>query len=124
MSYQIDASDTQPERRQTLRRQVDAPYTWLRLRRAGKRRFSLTVHVYDISTHGMRFELDEPLPTGEEVEVELTLPGAARQALRARGRVIRFHDLDEVGPMRMALVFTEMPTAADRQALDAYLDAA
>ncbi len=97
------------DRRRHERTSLPAAYTRVLVRRPGRSRFSLAGHAYDISAGGIRFELDKPLPVGEEVDVKLKLPGVDTP-LRAHGTVIRFHDPDEVGPVRMGLKFNRVIT--------------
>jgi c-di-GMP-binding flagellar brake protein YcgR len=80
-------------------------------------------HIYDISMGGIRFELDDAMDAGTPVEVEMHLPTGNVEAkpIHAHGKVVRFHDPDEVGPIRMGLAFTGLPTAADRRALAGFL---
>jgi c-di-GMP-binding flagellar brake protein YcgR len=95
----------------------------IQVRRAGRQRFSLTGHAYDISAGGVRFELDRPLPFGEHVEVRINLPGADQQQIAAQGVVVRYHDDQENrGPVRMALSFTDWVDPTDKQTLDHFVD--
>ncbi len=103
------------------RYKLDAAYTWVRVRRQGQRYFRLTGHAYDVSSSGMRFELDEALTPGQTVDVELMLPRSGTKRIRATGSIVRLHDPDEVGPIRMGLQFSEMRQDADRQRLERYL---
>jgi hypothetical protein len=78
-------------------------------------------HVYDISEAGVRIELDEALQPGEPVALSLDLPGSSG-SVAASARVVWVHDqLDDPGPRRMALRFTEFGDDADRERLVAYL---
>lgn len=121
----MDHSTEQPiaieSRRSDQRQKLDAAYTWVRVRRAGQRYFRLTGHAYDISNSGMRFELDEALDPGEHVDVELMLPRAGTKRIRGKGTIVRLHDPDEVGPIRMGLRFREMHQKADQARLERYL---
>ena len=100
-------------------------YTFVRLRPPGSRRYPWSGHIYDISESGMRFEVDQIIEPGTEVEVSAMLPGPTHRVLRAHGRVIRVHDdADEPGPIRMALAFSGFHRPADHQQLTAYLDEA
>ncbi len=112
-----DAADA----RRHPRKPLPAGYADVRVRRAGQPHFQLTGHAYDISRGGVRFELDEPLECGEQVEIEVRLPEARRRPIRARGVMVRLHEADEVGPVRMGLQFTALDSSADRAALDRYL---
>lgn len=85
-------------------------------------RYPWTGHVYDISTAGMRFELDHALPAGARLEVRVLLPGQGHHAFRAVGSVIRLHDdADEPGPMRMGMTFDRFADEADQRLLAGYL---
>lgn len=106
--------------RQFSRKTVDAPYSEVRVRRGGRGGYNMAGHVYDISSGGMRFELDKALDHGEKIEVQVRLPGMSNRLIRATGRIIRFHDPDETGPIRMAMMFTELARTSDRQLLDRY----
>lgn len=80
-------------------------------------------HGYDISATGMRFELDDELPTGTEVSIAL-YPPAETAPIRMNGVVVRVfaHD-DDPGPRRMAVQFTTFPSAEDRERLTRRIDA-
>lgn len=74
-------------------------------------------HAYDISLGGVRYELDEPLPTGTRVQVELLLPGAT-EPIRGSGQVVRVYDLeDDPGPRRQALRLDRFQSETDRLSL-------
>jgi hypothetical protein len=78
-------------------------------------------HIYDISEGGVRFELDEPLPEGKRVGVEIHLPGC-RTLIRAYGKIVRVNDAaDDPGPRRMALRFDTFVDEESKSALRRYL---
>ena len=78
-------------------------------------------HVYDISEGGARIELDEALAPGENVTVDLALPGGPA-GFRVRGRVVWVNDeADDPGPRRMALRFDGFGGGDDRERLARYL---
>lgn len=80
-------------------------------------------HGYDVSMSGMRFEIDEELPKGSEVAIDL-YPPADTQPIRMRGTVVRvFSSDDDPGPRRMAVQFTSFATPRDRERLAARLEA-
>lgn len=80
-------------------------------------------HGYDISLTGMRFELDEELAAGTEVDIEL-YPPAEHDPIRMRGTVVRvFASDDDPGPRRMAVQFTGFPSPRDRERLERRIDA-
>lgn len=88
--------------------------------------------VYDISSGGMRFELDDAVDSDTPLDCTITLPPVKMQptgdprrpvTFQATGRVVRIHD-DEAGPVRMGLQFDDFKTDNDRQTLETYLAAA
>jgi hypothetical protein len=79
-------------------------------------------HVYDVGEGGVRFELDEPLPVGREVVVQMTLPGTGEpgpgRSIYAFGTVVwGGREPDEPGPVKMAAVFTGFASRMDRERL-------
>ena len=97
-------------------------YTLIRVRPKGGDRYPWKGHIYDISESSMRFELDEALEPGTEVDVRAMLPGACHITFTASGRVIRLHDdLDDMGPMRMGLVIDSFKSSSDETRLTTYL---
>jgi len=110
------------EARNNPRLKLPAMYTLLRVRHVGDKRYRWTGHIYDISSTGMRFELDGPLPAGTEVEVRGMLPGSQQTTFHATGRIVRLHDDEEVGPIRMGMTFTKFQHDIDRQRLNIYLN--
>jgi hypothetical protein len=97
-------------------------YTLIRLRPAGSSRFCWTGHIYDVSTTGMRFEIDSPIEPGTKVDARAMLPGAHHITFDVTGRVIRLHDEPtDRGPMRMGMIFTSFPHTTDRQKLAEYV---
>jgi len=78
-------------------------------------------HAYDVSRSGVRFELDQPLHRDQPVILELQLPGPDGPTVRAGGRVVRHHDPDEVGPIRMAVQFDRFETPAEPRKIDTYV---
>jgi hypothetical protein len=74
-------------------------------------------HAYDVSEGGVRIELDEPLPRDETVQLRLNLPGE-QSPVAASANVVWVNDeLDDPGPRRMALRFTDFVTSDDRDRL-------
>jgi hypothetical protein len=126
------ANETNPngrERRRHTRFKVMPMYSFVTVRRAGEpgdpaddaTASMPSGHVYDISEGGVRFELDEPLPEGERVAVEISLPGCEK-LITASGKVVRVNDVDDdPGPRRMALMFESFANEATREALRRYL---
>lgn len=116
-----DISDRRTEAREQPRLKVPAMYTLLRVRPLGSSRYNWTGYIYDISVSGMRFELDSPLDPGTEVEVRGMLPGNRHVTFRATGKVIRLHDDEHHGPVRMGMTFDSFAQSIDRQRLCDYL---
>ena len=103
---------------------VEAMYTEIHVRTRGKRNYQWQGHVYDVSATGLRFELDEQLEAGAEIEIRATLPGeSAKTTFRANGRIVRLHDdAEERGPMRMGMRFTSFPDSTQYDHLRRYVD--
>ena len=111
------------EARQSPRIRLPAMYTLLRLRKKGEARYNQTGYIYDISQTGMRFELDDPIEPGTELEFRALLPVGQTTTFSAQGHLIRMHDdLHEVGPVRMAMHFDSFKSNMDKQKLAEYLD--
>ncbi|MDZ4756029.1 MAG: PilZ domain-containing protein [Phycisphaerae bacterium] len=109
------------ERRRHARFKVVPMYTRLQVRGPADDALPLDGHVYDISEGGLRFELDEPLPEGERVTVEIDLPGC-QKLIKAYGKIVRVNDReDDPGPRRMALRFDSFVDEASKRALSRYL---
>ena len=101
---------------------VPPMYTLVRVRRAGDSRYRWAGHIYDISTTSMRFELDQALEPGTEIEVRGMLPGASHTTFQATGQVVRFQDEAQApGPCRMAMVFSNFNSDNDELRLTTYL---
>jgi hypothetical protein len=97
-------------------------YTLVRVRPTGKEKFLWTGYIYDVSTSGMRFELDRGLEPGTQVEIRAMLPGASHTTFRASGHIVRRHDdVEERGPVRMGMHFDQFNHPDDRQKLMDYL---
>ncbi len=125
----MDPSDLRTDQRY----RADAPYTRMVVRPEDSRAIteskpesdsvdSLEGHAYDVSVRGLRFELDQAVPTGTKIEFVLELPGCARP-IRGKGKVVRvFSDEDDPGPRRMAAHIEEFESEHDRLRLAAHLD--
>jgi len=113
--------DQQTERRRDGRATLPAAYTSVRVRREGRQRFTLDGHAYDLSRTGMRLELDHALRGGEQVDLQIRLPGCFERVIRASGRVVRHVGLEEPGPVRMAVAFTDFQSPGDREQIDFFL---
>lgn len=120
MSYQMQSG---VEARQSPRLRLPAMYTLIRLRKKGDSRFNYTGYIYDISQTGMRFELDDPMTPGTELEFRALLPGSQTTTFSASGHLVRMHDdMEEPGPVRMAIKIDKFKTVVDRDMLKQYID--
>lgn len=119
-----DSGSTNPSNlRAHPRRSVPAMYSLVRVKPKGAKRYPWTGYVYDVSLGGMRFELDDKLEPGTEVEVRAMIPFDRQMTINATGTVVRMHDdSDEVGPVRMGLNFTEFKTDNDRRKVDDFVN--
>lgn len=118
---QTRRSTVSQEQRAHPRLKLPIGYAAVRVRGAGGTP-DASGHAYDLSWNGVRFELDEPVPVGQPVEMELTLPGDESHPVRLRATCVRHLDADEPGPARMAAAIDELRDAVDRRALADYLD--
>ncbi len=115
------------ESRRDPRLKVAPMYTLLRAKKPGNKKYRWSGYIYDVSMGGMRFELDEALEPGFEVEVRAMLPFSRHGAFVATGQVVRLHDEAEdspVGPYRMAMRFTSFRCEFDQAHLSEYLSTA
>ncbi len=111
--------------RQRPRFRLPAMYTFVRVRPKGDERYCWAGHIYDVSESGMRFEIDEPLQAGQEIEVRAMLPGTSHITFNATGKVVRLHDdSDEAGPICMGMAFDSFTRRIDRKRLTSYLSGA
>jgi len=79
-------------------------------------------HAYDISSEGIRIELDTALPVGTPVEIDMHMPGF-NGAIRLIGEVVRvFDEIDDPGPRRMGVHITRGATDKDSKRLAQLLD--
>jgi hypothetical protein len=114
--------DSDHESRGASRVTLPAMYTVVRVRPRGGQRYRWTGFAYDISTCGMRFELDESIPQGTDLDVRVMLPGSAPTHIHLTGQVVRMHDdPDEPGPVRMGMRFDDFRNTTDRERLNGYL---
>lgn len=110
------------EARQHPRLKLAPMYTLLRAKPAGESKYVWTGYIYDISISGMRFELDQPLEPGTEIEVRGMLPAGKHTTFRATGKIVRVHDDEPAhGPVRMAMHFDEFVREHEHQRLADYL---
>ena len=116
---------TNIDQRQYERFTLAPMYSCVTVRRVSKDKSQeLHGHAYDISEAGVRFELDEAIDPGESIAVDLTLPGT-QTAVGATGDVVWVNDeIDDPGPRRLAIQFTEFRSEEDRFRLLNYLGSA
>ncbi|MDA1007841.1 MAG: PilZ domain-containing protein [Planctomycetota bacterium] len=116
------------EHRTNERYRANAPYTRVVVREGTKPEVSLTEpkpllegHAYDVSTSGLRFELDNALAAGTPITIELYLPGCIK-TIHGKGHVVRvFETDDDPGPRRMAAHFDTFDSESDRSSLTSHL---
>ena len=112
------------EFRRDRRLRVPPMYTLIRVRPPGRRKYIWSGHIYDVSSTGLRFELDTPVAPGTPIDVRVTLPGAGGTTVSLSGHVVRWHDdADEPGPVRMGMAFDTFARPVDRFRLLEYLRA-
>lgn len=117
-------SPSRNDSRRSNRVKLPAMYTLVRVKPVGAERFRWTGYIYDISSSGMRFELDAPVDPGVKLEVKAMLPGTEHTTIRAVGTVVRIHDDDQLpGPTRMGMTFDRF-IEEDQARLNHYLAAA
>ncbi len=115
-------SPSRNDSRRNNRVKLPAMYTLVRVKPVGSDRFRWTGYIYDISSSGMRFELDAPIDPGIKLEVKAMLPGIEHTTIRAQGTVVRIHDDDQLpGPTRMGMTFDRF-IEEDESRLNHYLD--
>ncbi|MFA7235587.1 MAG: PilZ domain-containing protein [Phycisphaeraceae bacterium] len=69
-----DPRNDPPDHRRHPRKALPVGYAQVRVRLPGQQRYSLTGHAYDISLSGIRFELDQSIPLGKAIDMQLSLP--------------------------------------------------
>lgn len=112
----------QPERRQHERFTLAPMYSDVTVQRVENLSIDrFAGHAYDISESGVRIELDEPLEVGQGVAMHLSLPGQDTPMFVAADVVWVNDELDDPGPRRMALRFTDFLVETERARLLAYL---
>lgn len=121
----LQATQHGAEARGATRYKLPAMYTLIRVRPAGTQRYRWTGYVYDISTSGMRFEIDRALAPDMQVEIHAMLPGKEQMTFQATGHIVRLHDDDYApGPKRMGMSFDSFAFGGDEQRLSGYLQQA
>lgn len=76
-------------------------------------------HCYDISEGGVQFELDEELPYGTPIELNIELPAINSEPVRpvtVYANVV-WTDTSEPGPVRMAAAFSRFARSEDKERL-------
>ncbi|MEM9296517.1 MAG: PilZ domain-containing protein [Planctomycetota bacterium] len=115
-------SPEHPELRGEPRLSLPFMYCELRARTGTQGAYDMEGHIYDLSLSGLRFELDDALPTGARLELRLSLPGPEPIVVKASANVVRLVDEDdEPGPVRMGASFVAFRTPMDRERLEGYL---
>ena len=113
---------TQPERRLHERFTLAPMYTDVTVQRVENLSIDrFEGHAYDISESGVRIELDVALEIGQGVALHLSLPGQENPMFVAADVVWVNDELDDPGPRRMALRFTDFIVETERARLLAYL---
>ena len=115
---------------------LPAAYTHVQARREAGRGFDLEGHAYDISRSGMRLEFDEAVEPGAELMLRIHLPRrpspfpgagsvpAAGADFEVAAVVVRRHEEEEFGPVRIGVVFRRFRNAEDERTLLDYLSQA
>ena len=112
----------QPERRLHERYSLAPMYSDVTVQRVENLSTDrLSGHAYDISESGVRIELDVALEIGQGVALHLSLPGQDTPMFVAADVVWVNDELDDPGPRRMALRFTDFIVETERARLLAYL---
>lgn len=121
----MSSTTNQIDRRKDPRFTLMPMYTTVEARRlAGDVDTPLLGHAYDISETGVRIELDEALEPGESIDIQLTLPGATSSVAASADVVWVNDEMDDPGPRRMALRFTNFRSDQDHDGLLGYLSSA
>lgn len=110
------------DRRQHPRFELEPMYCPVAVRTLDSDVYNIEGHAYDISEGGIRFEMDQAVPPGTKIAMQITLPctgadiGPGRNVL-VFANVVWIEDEDEPGPVRTAAIFTEFVRAGDRERL-------
>jgi len=111
------------DRRAHVRYELPPMYSRVLLRTLDEDEFIWEGHAYDISEGGVRFELDRGIEPGTPVALRIDLPAAlterrvVRRSAFVFANVVWLEDEDEIGPSRMAAVFTRFAREGDRELL-------
>ncbi len=111
------------DRRLHVRYELPAMYTRVMLRTLETDEFLWEGHAYDISEGGVRFELDRGIEPGTPVAMRIDLPASITERRTERrsafvfANVVWLEDEDEIGPSRMAAVFTRFAREGDEALL-------
>ncbi len=121
------------DRRSSTRYTLPAAYTPISVRLLDSARFTCDGHAYNISSSGLRFELDDPIAPGTRIAMRIALPGpevSVGEGAEAGpdigpGRAVfvfativwLLDDPDEPGPVRMGARFDAFGRAGDEQRL-------
>lgn len=118
---------TSPINRRKHERFIVPPmYTPICVRLLDDSNTTLDGHAYDVSESGIQFELDDAIPPGTPVAVQIMLPpgaehGPGRSIFVIANVVWLTADPDEPGPRRMAAVFSSFARLGDRERLIRHL---
>ncbi len=110
-------------RRQHERFVLQPMYTRVALRLLSEDTFTREGHIHNASEGGLMFELDDPIAPGTPVAVQIYLPGLHNdvgpgRAVFALGTIVWVaDDVDEPGPVRMAVSFSHYAREGDRERL-------
>lgn len=111
-------------RRQFERFLIQPGYSRIAVRPLNEFEFDHEGHAYNVCEGGVMFEIDRPIAAGTEIAVQLWIPGLEQdggpgRSVFAFGRVVwmKEEDLDDGGPVRMAVAFTRFARAGDRERL-------
>lgn len=116
------SAEANVDKRQWERFQLEPMYTSVTVRHgAGLKLCETEGHAYDISASGIRFELDDALPAGTPVAIEVKLP-AIDESISVSGTIVWQHDADDdPAARRMAVRFERFAGPDDRTRLYRYL---
>ncbi len=118
----------QRNRRTTTRFETPPMYHGIAVRFLDEETFAYEGHAYNLSENGVCFELDRPIEPGTEVAIRIDLPMQAianvtgpGRAVFAFGRIIWTSDVEEEGPVRMAMAIRQFCRPGDAKRLSGYL---